>query len=106
MKRIGRSDIIGQRAYLTSRISPSQLTYVLSDRPLSAEVQGSHIQSEATHEQVPISLLYGFDGDFADGGSISGNVRLGGTTKEHLGPVFKGQYGSAEWHATRVCGTG
>ncbi|MGY3146368.1 D-glucosaminate-6-phosphate ammonia-lyase [Bradyrhizobium sp. USDA 3397] len=67
---------------------------------ISGEVRGRHIQFEAVHHRVPISLFYGFDGEFAEDGSISGKVRLGGTTKEHLGPVFKGQYGFAEWHAT------
>ncbi|KRR11416.1 hypothetical protein CP49_34450 [Bradyrhizobium valentinum] len=69
---------------------------------VSGEVRGRHIQLEAAHEQVPICLFYGFEGEFAEDGSISGTVRLGGAAKEHLGPVFKGQYGSAEWHATRV----
>ncbi|MCA1385506.1 MULTISPECIES: hypothetical protein [unclassified Bradyrhizobium] len=71
-----------------------------SSGDISGEVHGRHIHFEAAHEQVPISLFYGFEGEFAQDGSVSGKVRLGGATKEHLGPVFKGQYGFAEWHAT------
>ncbi|WOH52598.1 hypothetical protein [Bradyrhizobium sp. sBnM-33] len=73
-----------------------------SSGAVSGEVHGRHTHFEAAHEQVPIWLFYGFEGEFAEDGSISGTVRLGGTAKEHLGPVFKGQYGSAEWHATHV----
>ncbi|UVO30486.1 hypothetical protein [Bradyrhizobium arachidis] len=73
---------------------------------ISGEVHGRRVRFEAAHQKVPISLSYEFDGEFAHDGSISGNVRLGVTVKEHLGPVFKGQYGSAEWDATLVCGTG
>ncbi|MCC8957957.1 hypothetical protein H8B02_32365 [Bradyrhizobium sp. Pear77] len=67
---------------------------------VSGGVHGRHIQFEAAHERVPIWLFYGFDGELAEDGSISGTVRLGGTAKEHLGPVFKRQFGSAEWRAT------
>ncbi|WP_271574472.1 hypothetical protein [Bradyrhizobium sp. CCBAU 11361] len=69
---------------------------------VSGEAHGRQVQFEAAHEQIPIWLFYGFKGEFADDGSISGTVRLGGTAKEHLGPVFKGQFGSAEWRATHV----
>ncbi|WP_426420488.1 hypothetical protein [Bradyrhizobium genosp. A] len=67
---------------------------------LSGGVHGRHVRFEAAHEQVPIALFYGFDGELTEDGSISGTVRLGGSTKEHLGPVFKGQFGVAKWHAT------
>lgn len=69
---------------------------------VTGEVHGRQVRFEAAHEWVPIWLFYGFEGEVVEDGSITGAVRLGGTAKEHLGPVFKGQYGSAEWHATRV----
>ncbi|WP_194460316.1 hypothetical protein [Bradyrhizobium sp. CCBAU 53421] len=69
---------------------------------VSGVVHGRHIHFEAAHERVPIWLFYGFDGELAEDGSISGTVRLGGTANEHLGPVFKGQFGSADWRATIV----
>lgn len=69
---------------------------------VSGCVHGRRVQFEAAHTQIPISLFYGFEGEFAGDGSINGNVRLGGAAKEHLGPVFKGQYGFAEWRARRL----
>ncbi|WP_225704442.1 hypothetical protein [Bradyrhizobium cenepequi] len=69
---------------------------------VSGEVHGRQLRFESVHERVPIWLFYGFEGEVGEDGSISGAVRLGGTAKEHLGPVFKGQYGSAEWHARRI----
>lgn len=68
---------------------------------VSGCVRGRRAHFEAAHTQVPISLFYGFEGEFAGDGSINGTVRLGGAAKDHLGPVFKGQYGFAEWHARR-----
>lgn len=69
---------------------------------VSGHVHGRTIRFEAAHERMPIWLFYRFEGEFAEDGSIRGPVRLGGTAKEHVGPVFKGQFGYAEWHATRV----
>ncbi|WFU71320.1 hypothetical protein [Bradyrhizobium sp. CB2312] len=72
-----------------------------SSGKLSGEIHGDHIRFEAAHEQIPMSLFYGFEGKVAEDGTISGTVQLGGSAKEHLGPVFKGQYGSAEFHASQ-----
>ncbi|MGF6312554.1 D-glucosaminate-6-phosphate ammonia-lyase [Bradyrhizobium sp. i1.8.4] len=72
-----------------------------SSRGLSGEIHGDHLRFEAAHEQIPMSLFYGFEGKIAEDGSISGTVQLGGSAKDHLGPVFKGQYGSAEFHASQ-----
>lgn len=72
-----------------------------SSGKLSGEIHSDHIRFEAEHEQIPMSLFYGFDGKVAEDGAISGTVQLGGSTKEHLGPVFKGQYGSADFHASQ-----
>lgn len=72
---------------------------------VSGEVHGRQISFESVHERVPIWLFYGFEGEVREDGSISGAVRLGGTAKEHLGPVFKGQFGSAEWLATSASWT-
>lgn len=69
---------------------------------VSGCVRGRRAHFEAAHTQVPISLFYGFEGEFAGDGSINGTVRLGGAAKDHLGPVFKGQYGFAEWRARQV----
>ncbi|WP_156436171.1 hypothetical protein [Bradyrhizobium pachyrhizi] len=69
---------------------------------LSGEVHGGHIRFEAMHEQIPISLFYGFEGKLVEDRIISGTVRLGGSAKEHLGPVFKGQYGPAEFRASQL----
>lgn len=69
---------------------------------VSGEVQGRQLRLESAHERVPIWLFYGFEGVVGQDGSISGAVRLGGTAKEQLGPVFKEQYGAAEWHASRT----
>jgi D-glucosaminate-6-phosphate ammonia-lyase len=63
------------------------------------EVRGRHVTFEAAHEQVPIWLFYGFDADMDSEGVLHGTVRLGGTAREHLGPVFKGQFGEAKWSA-------
>jgi len=69
---------------------------------ISGEVCGRRVRFEAAHERIPIWLFYSFDGEVSDDGSLIGTVRLGGTAKEHLGPVFKGQFGSADWHGIRV----
>lgn len=68
---------------------------------ISGEVCGRRVRFEAAHERIPIWLFYSFDGEVSDDGSLIGTVRLGGTAKEHLGPVFKGQFGSADWRANR-----
>lgn len=69
---------------------------------MSGIIHGRQVRFEAAHEQIPIWLFYRFEGDVREDGSISGAVSLGGATKEHFGPVFKGQYGFAEWYATRA----
>lgn len=69
---------------------------------VSGEVHGRHLRMEAAHEQVPIWLFYGFEGELSEDGSLIGVLKLGGTAKEHLGPVFKGQYGDARWRARRA----
>jgi D-glucosaminate-6-phosphate ammonia-lyase len=63
------------------------------------EVRGRHVAFEAAHEQVPIWLFYGFNADMDSEGVLHGTVRLGGTAREHLGPVFKAQFGEATWSA-------
>jgi len=68
---------------------------------IAGEVCGHRVRFEAAHERIPIWLFYSFDGEISDDGSLIGTVRLGGTAKEHLGPVFKGQFGSAKWRASR-----
>lgn len=90
--------IIQQNGELISGLHHTEL----SAGVVSGEVHGRHIHFEAAHEDVPISLFYGFEGEVAEDGSISGKVRLGGATKEELGSAFKGQFGFAEWHATHV----
>ncbi|MFK4654338.1 hypothetical protein ABIF97_004272 [Bradyrhizobium japonicum] len=72
-----------------------------SSGKVSGEIHGDRIRFEAAHEQIPMSLFYGFEGKVAEDGTISGAVQLVGSAKEHLGPVFKGQYGSAEFHASQ-----
>ncbi|MDK1378135.1 MULTISPECIES: hypothetical protein [unclassified Sinorhizobium] len=69
---------------------------------ISGEVSGRAVHFEAAHERTPIWLFYAFDGEVTGSGTISGTMRMGGAASEHLGPVFKGQYGTAKWHATRV----
>lgn len=69
---------------------------------ISGEIRGRDVCFEAAHEHVPIWLFYCFEGKTSADGSICGTAKLGGTAKEHLGPVFKGQYGSAAWEATRI----
>ncbi len=69
---------------------------------VSGEVHGRFLRLEAAHEQVPIWLFYGFEGELTEDGSFVGKLTLGGTAKEHLGPVFKGQYGDATWRARRA----
>lgn len=69
---------------------------------VSGEVHGRQFRFESAHERVPLWLFYGFEGQVGEDGSIGGAVKLGGTAKEHLGPVFKGQFGAAEWHASRA----
>lgn len=69
---------------------------------ITGDVDGRHIHIEAAHEKIPIWLFYQFDGEISSDGSIAGTVRLGGTAREHLGPVFKGQYGTASWRAARI----
>ncbi|ULJ74323.1 hypothetical protein [Rhizobium gallicum] len=73
-----------------------------SSGAISGEVSGRHVHFEAAHEKTPIWLFYEFDGEVSGSGTISGTVRLGGAAREHLGPVFKGQYGTAMWCAARV----
>lgn len=68
---------------------------------ISGDIHGGRVHFEAAHEQVPIWLFYGFEGAICADGSMAGTVRLGGSAKEHLGPVFKGQFGNAEWTARR-----
>ncbi|MBY3425494.1 hypothetical protein HFN86_35890 [Rhizobium laguerreae] len=69
---------------------------------VSGEVLGRKVRFEAAHNQVPIWLLYGFEGELAKNGTLTGTVRLGGTASEHLGPAFKGQFGHAQWQAVRT----
>ncbi|MFE0018294.1 hypothetical protein ACFWXH_25860 [Mesorhizobium sp. NPDC059054] len=69
---------------------------------VTGEIHGRHLRLEAAHEQVPIWLFYGFEGELNEDGAFIGTLRLGGTAKEHLGPVFKGQYGTASWCARRA----
>ncbi|RVJ70734.1 hypothetical protein [Sinorhizobium meliloti] len=68
------------------------------------KIRGSKIELEAEHEATPIHLFYRFEGMVGRDGSIVGTARFGGAAPEHLGPVFKGQYGPGTWRATRIVG--
>ncbi|MDX0499592.1 hypothetical protein GOC68_25750 [Sinorhizobium medicae] len=66
------------------------------------KIRGSKIELEAEHEATPIHLFYRFEGMVGRDGSVVGTARFGGAAPEHLGPVFKGQYGPGTWRATRI----
>lgn len=69
------------------------------------KVRGSRIAFEAEHATTPIHVFYRFEGEVGSDGSIAGTARFGGAAPEHLGPVFKGQYGPGTWRAKRIAST-
>ena len=61
-------------------------------------VQGRTVFLAARHALVPMDVFYDFSG-LALGESLEGEASLGAATDEHLGPVFRQQFGTAKWTA-------
>jgi seryl-tRNA(Sec) selenium transferase len=67
---------------------------------VSGLVRGSTVRLISQHRQSPMSLFYEFRGNLS-GDRMSGELHLGAAAPEHLGPVFRRQFGDARWSASR-----
>lgn len=65
-------------------------------------LNGDRLEFSVAHEGIPMWSFYRFVGGVEDNGQIAGSVEVGAAAPEHLGPVFKSQFGKGEWRARRV----
>ncbi len=73
-------------------------------RSSSGEIEG-HLESNklflmARHAGEPMARYYAFEGN-VEGDEASGTLVLGASADEHLGPVFRAQFGTGTWRAVR-----
>jgi uncharacterized pyridoxal phosphate-dependent enzyme len=64
-------------------------------------VHADKVSFTARHRTASLPFYYTFDGTL-DGDALSGSLRLGAASDEHLGPVFQTQFGSGRWRAARI----
>ncbi len=67
---------------------------------IEGRLSGKTATFVARHAKPPMTVFYSFTGRFDDG-SLTGRIRLGAASGEHLGPVFMEQFGEARWRAGR-----
>ncbi|MER9337673.1 hypothetical protein NKJ06_27470 [Mesorhizobium sp. M0293] len=72
---------------------------------IRGKVSGHGVEFEAEHRTTPIHLFCQCKGTVGENGVMTGTAKFGGAAPEHLGPVFKTQYGPGTWRATRVSAT-
>jgi D-glucosaminate-6-phosphate ammonia-lyase len=70
-----------------------------SEAAAQGSIVGNRIVFESAH-RPPLQTSYVFEGTVA-GDHMEGEVRLGAATQGHWGPVFRSQFGTARWRATR-----
>jgi D-glucosaminate-6-phosphate ammonia-lyase len=72
-----------------------------SSAQITGRVERDRVTFIARHENGGgLPFYYSFDGTLREE-SLSGGLRLGAASDEHLGPVFQNQFGAAQWSATR-----